>query len=230
MSSARPPFLALAVFVALASLPACRSPRIAGPQGFVPTTVPSASPQAPRAPQASPVAQQGPAPKAPVLGTRRGRVGDVRLSARDLAPVDWYVDAQNAQWILGDEVMVEASREYFGQSLTVNARVGAVERSDEVHPDVTIITLRFLMAPSQNAVENNPRVLIGTGLTVSARRVLRVRLFKTQDANTPVSLRVTATGDASRGRKERVEGRAPTLQVGGSLRRATSGWAWFPIG
>jgi hypothetical protein len=157
-------------------------------------------------------------------------VGDVRLTARDLAPVDWYVDAQNAQWILGDEVLVEASREYFGQSLTINARVGAVERTDDVQPDVTIITLRFMMPPSQAAVENNPRVLIGTGLTVSARRVLRLRLFRTVDADTPVSLRVTATGDASRGRKERVEGRAPTLRIGGSLRRATGGWAWFPIG
>ena len=76
----------------------------------------------------------------------------------------------------------------------------AVERSDDVQNDVTTTTQRFVMAPSQAAVENTPRVMIGPGLTVSARRVLRLRLFKTTDTDTPVSLRVTATGDASRGR------------------------------
>ena len=40
----------------------------------------------------------------------------------------------------------------------------------------------------------------------------------------------TTQGDASRGRKDKVEQRGPTLQIGGTLRRAAGGWAWHPIG
>ena len=53
-----------------------------------------------------------------------------------------------------------------------------------------------------------------TGLTVSARRVLRLRLFRTTDADTPVSLRVTATGNASRGRKDKIEDIIPGDKAG----------------
>jgi|GEM_PF-4507419 len=207
-----------ALLLLVGTLPACQGRRLLGPDapgpvaGTPSVVVPAALPA------------QG-----TFLGGR-GRGGGVALSARDLAPVDWYVDARNSQWIVGDEVLVEASREYFGQILSITARVGSVERSDDVRPDVTTITLRFLMAPSQTAVENNPRVMIGTGLTISARKVLRLRLFKTNDTDMPVSLRVTASGSASRGRKDKVAQRAPTLQVGGHLRRATGGWSWSAIG
>lgn len=210
--------LFVAVLLLVGALPACQGRRLlgtdaAGAVAGSPTVVPAALPS-----------------HGTYLGGRAGRGGGVNLSARDLAPVDWYVDARNSQWILGDEVLVEASREYFGQILSITARVGSVERSDDVRPDVTTTTLRFLMAPSQTAVENNPRVMIGTGLTISARKVLRLRLFKTTDSETPVSLRVTASGSASRGRKDKVGQRAPTLQVGGQLRRAPGGWGWSPIG
>ncbi len=202
----------------LGALPACQGRRLLGTEGAgaasgTPTAVPASLPS-----------------DGALLGARAGRGGGVNLSARDLAPVDWYVDARNAQWILGDEVLVEASREYFGQILSIASRVGSVERTDDVQPDVTTTTLRFVMARNQTAVENNPRLMIGTGLTVSARQVLRLRLFKTNDSDTPVSLRVTASGSASRGRKDKVEQRAPTLQVGGNLRRAQGGWKWSPIG
>ena len=165
-------------------------------------------------------------------GAQRG--GHVALSAKDLVPADIYMDAgrnqQNARWIVGDEVYVEASREYFAQNLSISARQGAVHRVDDPKPDETVTTLTFLMGRLQSAVENNPRVTIGSGITVSARKVLRVRLFRTTDASTPVRLRITATGDASRGKKDVVEQRAPQLQMGGVLRRGSSGWAWHPIG
>lgn len=182
------------------------------------------------APRSERPASALPAPDDGWAGTGRGRGGQVSLSAQDLAPVDLYVDARNAQWILGDDVLVEASREYFGQILSVTARAGAVSRVDDVQPDVTTITLTFLMGRMQQAVENNPRVMIGTGITVSARRTLRVRLFKTQDPSVPVALRITATGDASKGRKEQVLARAPVLQIGGTVRRSPAGWRWTPIG
>ncbi len=205
----------VAVLLFVGVLPACTGRRLLGTEGAggTPTAVPASLPS-----------------DGALLGARPGRGGGVNLSARDLASVDWYVDARNAQWILGDEVLVEASREYFGQILSITSRVGSVERTEDVQPDVTTTTLRFLMGANQAAVENNPRVMIGTGLTISARRVLRLRLFKTMDSDTPVSLRVTASGSASRGRKDKVEQRAPTLQVGGQLRRAQAGWRWSPIG
>jgi hypothetical protein len=167
-------------------------------------------------------------------GTGGQRGGQVALSARDLVAADVYVDAgqnqSNARWILGDEVTVEASREYFGQIVSISARQGAVHREDTTFPDETVTTLMFVMGRLQSAVENNPRVMIGTGITVSARKVLKVRLFRTTDPSTPVRLRITANGDASRGKKDVVEQRGATLQMGGMLKKGPSGWGWQPIG
>lgn len=167
-------------------------------------------------------------------GSTAGRAGEVRLSPRDLQPVDAYISAgsqqKNTRWIVGDDVVVEASREYFGSAISISARQGAVTRTDEPHPDETLTTLTFTMGKYQAAVENNPRVTIGTGITVSARRTLKVRLFRTRDADHPVQLRITSTGDASRGRHEVVEQRGDTLQIGGTLVRSAAGWAWTPIG
>lgn len=201
--------------------------RPAAPPSGQPAGQPAAQLPGPAAGRASPAGV--PAPE-PWTGGRPGRGGSVSISARDLAPVDLYVDARNAQWILGDHVSVEASREYFAPLLSVTARLGSVTRTDEVRRDETIITLTFAMGRYQQAVENTPRVMIGTGLTITARQTLRVRLFKTADADTPVALRVVATGDAARGRRTQVEARAPTLQLGGQLRRAPGGWLWRPIG
>jgi hypothetical protein len=165
---------------------------------------------------------------------RPPRGGEVSLSAKDLLPVDAYVDAgagaSNARWILGDEVTIEASREYFGPLLSISTRTGAVRRTDEVKPDETLTTLTFTMGKLQTAVENNPRVMIGTGITVSARNVLKVRLLRTTDAAAPVRLRIVATGNASRGHKDQVAERAPTLQMGGQMRWNGSAWVWQPVG
>jgi hypothetical protein len=169
-------------------------------------------------------------------GARPARGGEVSLTAKDLAPVDAYVaaggasGAPNARWILGDEVVIEASREYFAQAVSITARTGAVHRNDETRPDETVTTLTYMMGKYQSGVENNPRVLIGTGITVSARKTLVVRLVRTTDPSVPVRLRITANGDASRGRKDKVEERAPTLQMGGALRWNGSAYVWTPIG
>lgn len=169
-------------------------------------------------------------------GSRPPHGGEVSLTAKDLAPVDAYVaaggasGAPNARWILGDDVVIEASREYFAQAVSITARTGAVHRADESKPDETVTTLTYAMGKYQQGVENNPRVLVGTGITVSARKTLIVRLIRTTDASVPVRLRITATGEAARGHKDQVDERAPTLQMGGQLRWAGSAWAWVPIG
>ena len=159
--------------------------------------------------------------------------GEVSLTAKDLLPVDAYVDAgagaSNSRWILGDEVTIEASREYFGSILSISSRTGAVHRSDEVRPDETLTTLTFMMGKLQTAVENNPRVMIGTGITVSARNVLKVRMVRTTDPSVPVRLRIVATGNASRGHKDNVAERAPVLQMGGQMRWTGSAWSWQPV-
>ncbi len=208
--------------------PACRGRRLL--TGEPPRPRPSASRPA-DAPAA--VAPPAPVPLDPHWAGRPQpgrRGGQVSLSAQDLASVDAFLDERNAQWILGDDVLVEASREYFGAQLSVNVRTGTVSRTDDVRLDETVITLTYLLGRMQRAAENNPRVMLGTGLTVTARRTLRVRLFKTVDPSVPVALRIVATGDASRGRREQVAARAPVLQVGGTLRRGTGGWGWFPFG
>ena len=158
-----------------------------------------------------------------------GRGGIVQLSAADLAPVDAYIHhktgsgASNTRWILADDVEVVASREYFGQNLTFTRASGLVERVDDTRAAESRVTLRYRGAPGTESVTTNPRVLIGTGLTISARRTLVVRLVATRDASRPVYLRVTARGRASRGHQDTVEQRAPQLDLGGELRRSSDG-------
>lgn len=229
---------ALCLLGAALLLAGCRSPRILGPgpgparpvAAPAPVAVAPPGPAAPAVPRRA-VPGPAPAPQAPraAPGSQGARAGSVRLSAQDLAPVDAWVDARNAQWIVGDEVLVEASREYFGPIIAIAARVGSVERTDEVLPDVTTVTLRFMMGRSSLAVENNPRLQVGTGITVSARSVLRLRLRKAQDVQAPVALRILAQGEASHGRGEQVERRGPSLQLGGALRRSAGGWAWSEL-
>lgn len=156
--------------------------------------------------------------------------GRVSLTDQDLAPVDAYIGVRNGQWILGDDVEVVASREFFGQNLTMARATGLVERRDSSVDGETTVTLTYVGDPGMASVGTNPRVLIGTGLTISARRTLVIKLAKTLDANRPVYLRVVARGKASRGRKDKVEQRAPELQVGGEIRRNGGAWAWTPFG
>jgi hypothetical protein len=183
-------------------------------------------------PGTTPPPYGGPGAESP--GARRPPVGGpgvVALTAADLAPVDAYIDyARNEQWILGDEVDVVASREFFGPALTVYPRIGLVDRRDEEHPDESVVVLTYRGSKFSRAVQNNPRVLIGTGLTISARKVLRVRLVKTRDPQLPVRLEITARGEATRGRKDKVEQRADVLTLGGFLRRTGDAYRWQPLG
>jgi hypothetical protein len=153
----------------------------------------------------------------------------VSLSAADLAPVDAYVHSRNSQWLVGDDVEVIASREYFATALTMNAPVARVKREDQMTPEGPVVTMTYLGSKGTSSIMTNPRVLIGTGLTVSARHQMRVYLRKTRDPSVPVVLRVTATGDAARGSHAQVLERAPVLSLGGTLRRRGGGYVWEPI-
>ena len=181
--------------------------------------------------QANVAQPAGPARTAPKRQGPSGVFGKtVALNDRDLAPVDAYFSARNAQWILGDNVDIVASKEYFAQKLTMNARVGLVHRSDSQQGDDTIVTMTYIGHPGQASAMTNPRVLIGTGLTITARKTLRLRLTKTTDPKVPVRLQVTATGDAVRGRGQKASDRNTTLQMGGVVRREGSRWVWRPRG
>ena len=169
-------------------------------------------------------------------GTQQGqtsspaRGGQVSLTDQDLAPVDAYIGVRNGQWVLGDDVEVIASREYFGQNLTIARATGLVERRDSSVGGENTVTLTYVGDPGMASVGTNPRVMIGLGLTVSARRTLVVKLSKTRDANRPVYLRVVARGRATRGRKDEVLQRAPELVLGGEIRANGNVWAWTPFG
>lgn len=175
-----------------------------------------------------------PFPAAPrANGTRpMARGGTVAVSDRDLAPVDAYFSAgrggANTRWILGDTVDVVASREYFAGILSVN-RGPFVSRSDKKLGDDMLVTLTFLGSPNQASASNNPRVQLGTGLTVTASRVLRVRLVKTRDARAPVRLHITARGQARQGHREHIIKRGDVITMGGNLVAEGGRWVWRPI-
>ena len=76
------------------------------------------------------------------------RGGQVSLTDQDLAPVDAYIGVRNAQWILGDDVEVIASREYFGQNLTIARATGLVERRDVSVDGETTVTLTYVGDPA----------------------------------------------------------------------------------
>ena len=75
---------------------------------------------------------------------------------------------------------------------------------------------------------NSPRVLIGVAFTATARDVLRVKLTKTYDPSRPVTIRVTARGDAARGRFDEILQKDDTLQIRGALTwdRTQRRWVW----
>jgi hypothetical protein len=161
-------------------------------------------------------------------GTRGG--GEVQLTDADLAQVDRWLKPSNSQWILGDTVDVYASREYFSQVLTMNAKVGVVHRKDSKVDGDELVTMTYIGPPGSASVLSNPRVLVGTGLTITARKTLRVRMAKTRNSKVPVQLRVVARGKASRGRKEKVLERGAQLELGGALRRNQGRWRWATRG
>lgn len=163
-------------------------------------------------------------------GTTAGRGGEVQLTDADLAQVDRWLKPSNSQWILGDTVDVYASREYFSQVLTMNAKVGIVHRKDSKIDGDELVTMTYIGPPGSASVMSNPRVLVGTGLTITARKTLRVRMAKTRSSTVPVQLRVVARGKASRGHKEQVLERGAQLELGGALRRNQGRWVWSTRG
>jgi hypothetical protein len=154
--------------------------------------------------------------------------GVVSLTDADLAPVDAYVARR--RWLLGDEVEVIASREYFVQALMVASSVGRVRREESGDANGSTVVLTFVGDPAEVDVTTAPRVMIGTGLNVSARRRIVVRFTKTTDPSIPIRLQVTARGKASMGAGETVERRAEEIVVGGTLRRnPVAGWRFDEI-
>jgi hypothetical protein len=148
--------------------------------------------------------------------------GIVSLTDADLVPVDSYVSRR--RWVIGDEVEVIASREYFVQALMVASSVGRVRREEATDANGATITLSFVGEPHEVDVTTAPRVMIGTGLNVSARRRIVIRFLRTTDPAVPVRLQVTARGMASVGAGETVERRAEEIVVGGVLRRTPEGF------
>jgi hypothetical protein len=143
--------------------------------------------------------------------------GIVSLTDADLAPVDAYVARR--RWLLGDEVEVVASREYFVQALMIASSVGRVRREEAQHENGSTVTLTFVGDPAEVDITTAPRVMIGTGLNVSARKRIVIHFTKTTDPSMPVRLQVTARGAASTGAGETVERRADQIVLGGVLRR-----------
>jgi hypothetical protein len=145
--------------------------------------------------------------------------------------VDRYLAAKNSQWIVADDVEILASREYFATALTLNAPwTGIVAKKTEVVGDEEITTMRLRAPKSQANVMDSPRAMIGTGLTVTARRTLRLRMQKTHGDQVPVRLQITASGDASRGIRDRVLERAPLVSLRAALARRGAGYQFEVAG
>ncbi|HVG94495.1 MAG TPA: hypothetical protein VND21_08615, partial [Planctomycetota bacterium] len=102
-------------------------------------------------------------------------------------------------WILGDDVEIVASKEYFIQNLSIAARIGLVQRRDEEGPDEAKSVLTYVGSPSALDVQTAPRVMIGTGVTITARRTLTIRFVRTTNPDLPVRVRIAANGSASLG-------------------------------
>ena len=158
----------------------------------------------------------------------RVRKGRVNLRKQDLQSVhDWF-SGRNRQFILGDVVEIEASKEFFSQVLTANAQVGMVRKSErEINGD-RVITLTYIGAAIPSAM-HSPRVLIGVGFTASARKTLHIKLSKTYDAARPVRIRITARGDAARGRGDDVlqkDDHQLTVQGALTWNRQLRRWTW----
>lgn len=169
-----------------------------------------------------------PVPQQSYRGPRapRPRGRQVDLRKEDLGGVDHWLSARNAQWVLGDVVDVYASKEYFSTMLTLNAKVGTVQRQDRKVGEDHLVTMRFLGHKGAASAMTNPRAQIGPGLTVTARRILRVRMAKTRDPRYPVQLRVVASGKAAHGKGDDTLRRDDMIELGGTLGYARDHWLW----
>jgi len=216
-----------ALCLVLPLLSACRGNRLPVP-GSADTAAPTASRPAPYVGPALPAR----------FDTMSGK--NVRLAPQDLEPIDDWLGVRNTQWIIGDTVDVYASKEYFASMLTLNAKTGLVQRQETEYQGDTIITLTYVGAAHAMNAMRAPRAFIGKeegdfrnprlgGFTISARKVLRLRMAKTRDPSRPVQLRVLARGQAVHGRHEEVERRADQIEIGGALRHAQGRWWWVPV-
>jgi hypothetical protein len=147
---------------------------------------------------------------------------DVKLTNEDLAPVDAYV--KRRVWYVGDDIEVFASREYFWQYVSFIAAKGVAQREDHETPDGLVVTVTYVGGRELISEETAPRILIGTGVTLSARHRVTVRFVKTRDPNVPVRLRIAATGNASMGRgAEKLRRGESQIVAGCALVRGPSG-------
>ncbi|MBL9086980.1 MAG: hypothetical protein JNM10_07530 [Planctomycetia bacterium] len=143
--------------------------------------------------------------------------GTISLSNQDLAPMDGYI--RRRFWVLGDDVEIVASKEYFIQNLSISARIGFVRRDDKEGENEAVSTLTFLGKPGEVDFSNAPRVLVGTGISVLARRTLTIRFTRTTSPDLPVRIRIAANGDARMGMGNQVSRRDPSIVLGAQLRR-----------
>jgi hypothetical protein len=147
--------------------------------------------------------------------------GYVELTDRDLAPMDAWI--RRRFWVLADDVEIVASKEYFIQNLSIAARIGVVQRRDEEGPDEARSVLTYVGPAESLDVTSAPRVLIGTGVTVTARRTLTIRFVRTKSADLPVRIRIAANGRASIGTGDQVARRDNSLVLGAQIRRDADG-------
>jgi len=147
----------------------------------------------------------------------------VSLSDKDLAPIDGYIKRRS--WILGDVVEVVASKEYFAQYISIVARIGLAKRVDSEDENGMTSVVTYLGTPEQLDVATAPRLLIGTGITVSARQRLVLRFARTRNPDVPVRLRITAQGRARQGVGDQTLRREESIVIGAGLRRLPGG-AW----
>lgn len=225
----------------LAVLTGCRGAPLPGAGGLratPPSTPPSTLPPAGQ-PSATPGERRATPP--PLNSTRNlpkrfDRVvsSKVKLTGRDLRPVDAWLGVRNTQWIIGEVVDVYASKEYFASTLTINAKTGLVHKQEATVRGDAVTTLTYVGEKHATSAMRAPRIYLGKdktgrGLTVSARKVLRIRMAKTRDPARPVQLRIVARGKAVHGTKESILRRGDALELGGVLRRSSGRWYWIPV-
>lgn len=161
---------------------------------------------------------------------RRVTSGKIELTDRDLAPMDAFIDAgaegSRTRWILADHVEIVASKEYFAQNLTITAHHGLVRRTDRTRGEDEFVEMRYLGHAGGASAQSCPRVLLGTGISVLARKRLIVHMRRTRDPDMPVLLKITARGEASYGHRAKSIKDGDVLQLGGAISRWKGRWAW----
>ncbi len=150
-------------------------------------------------------------------GGAGGTGATISLTDAELAPMDGYI--RRRFWVLGDDVEIVASKEYFIQNLSISARIGIVKREDKEGENEATSVLTFLGKPGEVDFSNAPRVLVGTGISVLARRTLTIRFVRTTSPDLPVRIRIAANGDARMGMGTQVSRRDPSIVLGAQLRR-----------